>query len=268
MIGLWFFHPHAWGEDCRDLELEQCDGFLWVKVSSVGHEKALNFVVDTGAASSVVDLETAKTLNLKLSGQILVHGIHSKSIAQRIKGFAAFAGKTPLPCSPLAIDLSAVSSTCSRKIDGLVGADFFRDRIVQLDALNERLRILTTVAKEAKGIVLPMRQRNGTFQVPVGVAGNNPQWMRVDTGCSSPLEWVTSESKKIRLSGTTIGFSKLKSRSLLTSIRLGKADVNRVRIGVHDQQMFPGEFGLLGNPILSSFCVTFDIRGGRLILEQ
>jgi hypothetical protein len=38
--------------------------------------------------------------------------------------------------------------------------------------------------------------------------------------------------------------------------------------GVHREQIFPGEDGLLGNALLSKFRLTIDQPGNRVILEN
>ena len=44
--------------------------------------------------------------------------------------------------------------------------------------------------------------------------------------------------------------------------------LSSIEIGVHPQQIFSGERGLLGNGLLSQFRVTIDSPGRRLILEN
>ncbi len=251
-----------------EIRVEYCDGFLWMKVHVAGQREPFNFILDSGAAASVLDLGAAKRLGVKLGGRVSVQGVHSSTTARRIDHFEAQAAGITLPESLLAIDLSAVSKTCDRPIDGLLGADFFLGRIVQIDFAAGRLRLLDQGQSSARCMVLPMKTRNGTFCVPVGVAGNPPQWMRVDTGCDSALEWAASGTKSRRGSGTSIGLTSARAGSISTDVQLGGRTLRQVRTGVHEQQMFPGEAGLLGNALLARFRVTFDAPGGRLLLES
>ncbi len=248
--------------------MEYSDGYLWLKVQPAGQGRALDFILDSGAASSVLDLGTARRLDLKLGGRIAVQGVHSRTTARRIERFTANVGKIALPQSLLALDLSMVSRTCDRPIDGLLGADFFRGRIIQIDFAAGRLRILDRAPMDGGLTTLPMKQRNGTFSVPVGVDENPLRWTRVDTGCDSALEWVVNGAADLRSSGTSIGLTNIRSRSVVAKVQLGSHTVPGVKTGLHARQMFPGEAGLLGNALLARFCVTLDAPGGRLLLAR
>ena len=57
------------------------------------------------------------------------------------------------------------------KVDGLLGQDFFRGRIVQIDFRKKRVRLLDR-ADAAGSLVLPIRFQNGAMCVPVSVAGS------------------------------------------------------------------------------------------------
>jgi hypothetical protein len=251
-----------------EIPLEYSSGYLWLKVQPAGQRETLNFILDSGAASSVLDLTAARRLDLSLGSRVPVQGVHSRMTAHRIERFNAQAGSITLPKSLLALDLSMVSRTCDRPIDGLLGADFFRERIVQIDFAAGKLRILDRAPMSECCAALPMKQRNGTFCVPVGVAGNPSRWMRVDTGCDSALEWIANGAADQRRSGTSIGLTNIRSRSLVAEVQLGSLTLPGVKTGLHAQQMFPGEAGLLGNALLARFCVTIDAPGSRLLLAS
>lgn len=249
-----------------EIPMEYSNGYLWLKVQPADQGETLNFILDSGAASSVLDLSAARRLNLRLGSRVPVQGVHSRTTARRVERFNANVGSIALPKSLLALDLRMVSRTCDRPIDGLLGADFFRERVIQIDFAARRLRILDRAPMSGCLTTLPMKQRNGTFCVPVGVDENPSRWTRVDTGCDSALEWVVSGAANQRHSGTSIGLTNLRSRSFITKVRLGTYTVAEVKTGLHAQQMFPGEAGLLGNALLARFCVTIDAPGGRLVL--
>jgi hypothetical protein len=50
-----------------------------------------------------------------------------------VNDLQAVAGGIVLPKSVLAIDLRALSHRCDQRVDGILGVDFFRGRIVQID---------------------------------------------------------------------------------------------------------------------------------------
>lgn len=258
---------HAHAGVVAEFPVEYCGGFLWLKVHVPAQQEPLNFILDSGAASSVLDIGMAHRLKAGLGGPVSVQGVHSRTTARRVTRFDAQVAGVKLPESLLALDLSAISKTCDRPIDGLFGADFFRDRVVQIDFAASKVRFLDHAQPNGRCMVLPIKKKNGTFCVPVGIAGNPSQWMRVDTGCDSFLEWASSRTGMDRHSDTSIGLTSIRARSICADIQLGNRIMRGVKTGIHDRQMFPGEAGLLGNALLSQFRVTIDPKGGRLLLE-
>jgi Aspartyl protease len=258
-------------ETLGEIPFQYRDGFLWLKVHVAGQPEPLNFLLDSGASSSVLNIQTARRLNTKLGSRQSVHGVHSQTLAYWISGFKAEAAGITLPESLLAIDLSGVSKTVHQPIDGLLGADFFRGRIVQIDFATHKVRVLDHAQPNARSAVLPIKWCNDAICVPVGVAGIPPQWMRLDTGCESTLEWAPAKAMAHCDPGTrdvSIGLSNASIRYIHADIQLGSHGLSRVEIGVHKQQIFSGERGLLGNGVLSQFRVTIDTPGRRVILEN
>jgi gag-polyprotein putative aspartyl protease len=258
-------------EPVREVPLQYRDGFLWLKVCAAGQREPLNFLLDSGASSSVLNSQTARGLNLKLGARQSVHGVHSQALAYWVTGSRAEVAGIGLPKSLLSVDLSALSKTCHQPIDGLLGADFLRGRIVQIDFAARKIRFLNNAQPTDRCAVLPIKWRNDAMCVPVGIAGNSPQWMRLDTGCESALEWTSDETKGHRNHGTqdtSIGLAGASIRYIEADVQLGNHSLSGVRIGVHEQRIFPGESGLLGNGVLSQFQVTIDTPNRRVILQK
>jgi len=251
-----------------EIPLQPRDGFLWLKVHVAGHGDPLNFILDSGAASSVLDINVAKQLKVKLGRFVSVQGVFSQTTGRRIAKFSAQTAGLTVPERIIAFDLRAIGATCHQRVDGLLGADFFQGRVVQIDYQAMTVRILNRAEPDANCTALPMRMSNGTFCIPVTVSESRSQWMRVDTGCDSALEWVAHRSGKEKFSGSSIGLTGGAAGTVLKEIRLGKRTLTQVKTGLHGQQMFPGEDGLLGNRLLAGFRVTFDVPRGLLFLED
>jgi hypothetical protein len=104
--------------------------------------------------------------------------------------------------------------------------------------------------------------------IPVGVNGLKPEWTRLDTGCDSALEWAANSGTARRDGKTSIGFTGSGGNCIYTEVQLGSERVPAVKTGVHRSQMFSGEAGLLGNGLLSKYCVTVDAKKMQLVLER
>ena len=115
-------------------------GMIWLKVSVAGQSTPLNFLLDSGAGRSVLHLGTAQRLGVKLGTRETVQGVDGRCAAYRVESFtASVASALPVRLEVLALDLSSVSEGCGARIDGLLGADFFRERIVQIDFAAQKI---------------------------------------------------------------------------------------------------------------------------------
>jgi hypothetical protein len=240
-----------------------------VKVGLTGKREQLNFLLDSGASVSAIDLQTAHAARLHLGDRQPVEGVSGQGFGYRVNDLRAIVGAIALPKSVLAIDLRTISESCHQHIDGILGVDFFRDRIVQIDFNAGKICLLEdSDVNLANSDILPIKMCNGAFCVPVRIAGNPVQWMRLDTGCDSALEWVVTGRQKRQMSGPSIGLSGASVHYINTSARLGKHSFNDITAGIHTKQIFPGEDGLLGNGLLSKFCLTIDEGKSRVIFEK
>jgi hypothetical protein len=79
---------------------------------------------------------------------------------------------------------------------------------------------------------------------------------------------VLSGTEKRRMGRSSIGLSGVSVRHINTSVQLGKQCFNAVTTGVHEEQIFPGEAGLLGDALLSKFRLAIDEPRSRVIFEK
>jgi len=259
----------ARSEVLGEIHSQYRDGLIWLKVDVTGKSEPLNFLLDSGAGISAIDLRTARGLGVHLGNRQMVQGVNGQSFAFRVNDLQAVCGGIALPKSVLAVDLRALSDCCDQPVDGILGVDFFRSRIVQIDFTEGRVRILVKCDPNlANCEVLPIKMCNDAFCVPVRVAGNPAQWLRLDTGCDAALEWVVSRTDKQRTGRSSIGLSGIPAHHINTSVQLGKRYFNSVNAGIRGEPIFPGEAGLLGNDLLSKFRLTIDQPGNRVIFEN
>lgn len=244
------------------------EGLLWIEVAVSQASKPLNFLVDTGASVSVLNLETAQRLGLKLGSKVSVCGVDSVLNGRWPVKLSAKANQIQLPSEYLALDLSKLSKACDRSVDGLVGADFFRNRIVQIDFKTQRIRLLVVVPTGKGENAIPLDSRRCGLRIPVNVNGHQRQWVRLDTGCATALQWVAAD---VPVGGCAskpaVGLSELLIPQTEVTIRLGNQRLDDVPTGLHREAIFPGEAGLLGNGVLARFgVITIDAKSHRLIL--
>ncbi len=244
------------------------NGLIWIQVSVPQTEQPLHFLFDSGAAVSVVNLNTAKRLGLKLGAPVGVSGVGSTSRGYWPQRLEATASAVRLPKQYLAVDLAQLIDACNCCVDGLLGADFLRGQAVQIDFVQRKLRLLPAKYTPENGVLLNLKISRGALLAPVRVNGSEAQWARLDTGCASALQWVTDAAPDKRWNaGVSIGLAEVSIPVARANVRLGSKEFAAVPIGWHGKPIFAGEGGLLGNGLLSRFeRVTLDAKAGTLIL--
>jgi hypothetical protein len=252
-----------------EIPFEFSEGLLWVKVTLPESSQPLNFLLDTGAGASVINRGTADRLGLHLGSEVNVRGVDATLSGYWLKGISAAAGTASLPGDYIAVDLTRLSHSCERPVDGLLGADFFRRRAVQIDFQARKLRVLKPNQLHSKGEILPLQIRPCGMRVPITVNGHQRQWVRLDTGCVSALQWVTSRVRPQECKPqVAIGLAEISIPQTQTTVEIGQQTFGNVPTGLHENAIFAGEAGLLGNGLLSRFAsVTIDTKSRRLILE-
>jgi Aspartyl protease len=247
------------------------DGLIWIEVSVSDCRAPLHFLLDSGAQVSVINTGTAQRLGLKRGRPISVRGVGSTTTGFWPQALEARAGGIQLPRNYLMLDLSKLSAACTNSIvDGIIGADFFHDRIVQVDFQSQTVRLLCEPPAETGMQILPLKVRPCGMLVAVQINNSKAQWVRLDTGCASALQWVTSS---VRLEGCTkrvaVALTSFSIPVTQTTLTVGTVRFERVPTDLQKEEVFPGEKGLLGNGVLSQFqTVTIDAKGKKVMLGQ
>ena len=246
------------------------DGLIWLEVKVPQSRQPLEFLLDSGAEVSVLNLRTAKRLHLTLGQPVVVEGVETVSQGFWPETLAASTGGLELPSEYLAVDLGHVSRACRRAVDGLVGADFFARHVVRIDFAARVVQVLEAARSSPASDSVPLESRSGGIRIPIRVNDGARQWVRLDTGCATALEWVPSMAPADRCRNQIAVALTGPSRPMIqTGVRLGKTEVASVPTGLHAHEIFAGESGLIGNGVLGRFAaVTIDLPGEHLILDR
>jgi hypothetical protein len=252
-----------------EFPFEYSEGMIWITVQTPKSPRPLNFLLDSGAGASVLNLSSVQRLGLPLGNRIQVQGVDSTATGYFPQRLTASASGVPLPKQYVAVDLDKLSDACHCEVDGLIGADFFHDRIVQIDFAAHKIRILAPGSPLTTDDILPLKQNRRALLAPITVNGNEKQWVRVDTGCASALQWVnTGTPGDNRSHRVAVALKEISVDLIPVTVRIGNTQLSSVSAELHKRPIFPGESGLLGNGLLSRFSsITIDAKAGRLILQ-
>ncbi|MGA3170861.1 MAG: retropepsin-like aspartic protease [Chthoniobacteraceae bacterium] len=255
-------------EAARDIPFDFVDGYILLHASVNAHPVTL--MLDSGASASVLSLQAARRLHLALGGAQPVDGVDANATAYDIGPVNATASGVALDEIGLAIDLRNAAQLCRERVDGLIGANFFRGRVTQIDYAHGWIRLLGNAPEQ--GVSLPLRARNGVFCLPVSVNGSRPRWTRLDTGCNDAVHWVVPRMAATDgPRGVSVGFITDTADETPVSVRLGRLMLPGVPAVLHGSAIFPGEAGLLGSEVLAQYLVTIDARTpqlGRILLAS
>jgi hypothetical protein len=102
----------------------------------VNNSRPLSFVLDTGDRVGIIDIDVAKELGLKLQGQVRVGGAGSETLlgstvqdaTWTLPGLEGFS--QPIR---LAIPLGRLESRFGHDFDGIIGAEFIKQFVLEID---------------------------------------------------------------------------------------------------------------------------------------
>ena len=264
---------------------------IMVKVK-VNNSRPLSFVLDTGDKVGVIDAEVAKQLGLTLEGQIRVGGAGAETLsASMVKD-----GNWTLPglerfSQPLtlALPLGHLAARFGHDFDGIIGSDFIRQFVVEVDYQNRLLKIhdKDKFAYSGTGESIPIQLNGQGFPLldaevtPVGSDPIKGKFV-LDLGSSGSLVLMSPVVSEHNLLGNglktipALGVGGAGGKSTgqigrVQSLQIGKFKVpNTLTLFSEDQSGAMATRALIGNigqQIASKFKIFLDYSHQRIILE-
>lgn len=260
-----------------------------VKINNSG---PLWFIFDTGDKVAIVDLGRAKSLGLSLQGEVNVGGAGAGTLKGSTVRDASLTvigvEGNPQPVL-LAIPLDGLEPRFGHDIDGIIGADFIKQFVVEIDypARVLRLHDKNKFVYSGSGEILPLTFIHGGHPIidaEITVTGRPAVKGRfvLDFGSGASLAlhrpFVEQQNlpapsqKTIRLIGAGGAGGKIAGRSgRVAELRIGKFQIdNPLTLFSEDKG---GAFatseiqGNIGAMILSKFKALLDYGRDRIILE-
>ena len=259
---------------------------------TINKSRPLSFVLDTGANVAIVQTDVAKELGLTLEGTVNVGGAGaSKAVGSRVKNATwSLVGlesvKQPVT---LALPLSQLSSGLGRDIDGIIGGEFIKQFVVELDyqARTLTLHDPKTFAYNGRGETLPLEFNSDAHPVlraTVTPVGGKPLEHRfiLDIGAGSALTLHSPFVKEHNLIATApqtvraIGMAGAGGKTVgrlgrVQSLQMGSFTVKEPPVVFSEDTAgaFANERqgGNIGAQIMMRFRTFFDYGRKRLILE-
>jgi len=259
---------------------------------SINKSRPLSFVLDTGAHTAIVRTEVAKELGLTLEGQVNVGGAgagtQAGSFVRNARWSLVGLDGFSQPVS-LALPLPELSAAMGRPIDGIIGGEFIKEFVLELDyqARTIRLHPPATFSYRGPGEALPIDFVSVTHPVvkaTVTPLGGQPVERRfmLDIGSGLALALHSpfvaeqglpgSQAKTIRsIGGAGAGGRTMGQLGRIESLQLGSFTL-RSPITMFSQDKAgafanPALAGNIGAQVAMRFRSFLDYGRRRIILE-
>ena len=265
---------------------------------TLGTSGPFRFLLDTGTNPSVIDLKTAEMLSIPL-GEAADSGSGAGTGPMQVRRCLLPAlSLGPLTASGLeaaAADLSSLSTGFGRRIDGVLGYGFLKDRVFTIDYATRALTFYppsridrSDLFRHGKGRkVLPFDyygEDRTPFARALSVAGSPALRVTLDTGSSGSATIYYRTALRLgwkaRLEEAPIkrseGYRGSFPCAIIDSIPLSFAghDLGPCEVSVPLPGSNYGEEGEgiadgnVGNGLLSGFRITFDYPGRVVLVEK
>lgn len=247
----------------------------------------LRFILDSGAATSIIDTKRAQELGLKATDKTAITGVTGTAEGGRVGGtVVALPGVDLLNHSFISIPLGELSSHLGKRVDGLLGQDLFSKMVVEMDYTQQSVRLSAPWEFDyrGQGEILPLEIRKTPFvKVRLGTGTQRPVEgvFQIDTGFSGSIHVYRSFADLHRIlelvpkltSDSAVGATGVLpiSRGRIGNLLLGRFSIPAIIASFYPPSYSStgvgGHDGNLGGEVLRRFRVVFDYARRRLILE-
>lgn len=265
-------------------------GFVVVEATIKGNVP-VHVILATGTENSVTDPSflTKYKLSAGYAAEGIVTGRNDKTYGFAIVNAVSVGDSKSRSMNMRFGSLSDLSNAVGEEIFATLGADFFRDQVVQFDFKNKVIRFFNKVPPElvdtknpnfnaGNTTVLQMAPKpTSAFQptVLVPVVKDvllNGQKLNVlmDTGVATSVALSSSTAKKIALA---VPDENGPPREEKATLRLQSRELTDVPIwifakGTNADKKFSQHGAVAGSAFLQNFVVTFDYKNSVVVLER
>lgn len=229
-------------------------------------------VYDTGAERSVLAVSAAEALGLDLHGRGAATGFGGASdlrLASDVE--VTLGGGAQHFDSLIVVDLAALSAAFGRPIDMILGVDFFRDRVADIDIAGANLNFLPRdeFTPPADAVPLEIDSQHNNFWTIIDIGGERAR-SNFDLGDSDALTLGPRLAAKLNIDAAHLPTGQVNGiggaleigLSSLPAVDFANEEFADVPIHVATSPLPAGDANL-GFPILSRFRIFIDFGRSR-----
>lgn len=259
--------------------------------AKIGGKGPFNMLVDTDTDPSAIDVATARELGLvtDTKGGAATGGGTETNIVYPTRLPSVEVGNlVAKDISAATIDLSKISERVGRPIRGVLGFSFLKDRIIQIDYPNSKLRFFAESpypriqmgANTVNQVSFALRREDGSVIIDSVFVNDQKMRATLDTGSSSSFNLTPEAVALLKLRDeketggeTSVGYNGEyeNQRGLLKSVRLGRITVESVQANFwlpktgHDNKKYQVN---IGNGFFQDFVMTFDFKNKLVMFDK
>jgi len=262
---------------------------IQVKIAGKGPYAML---LDTNTDPSAIDVATARELGLSVGssgGQATGGGTETQTVFPTTLPNVEVGGITAKQVPAATIDLSEISKRIERPIHGVLGFSFLKDRIVQIDYANLKVRFfaespyprIQLAPNTVNTIAMQFRREDGEVIVDSIFVNNQKMRAALDTGSSGTFTLTPEAVALLGLdedaagaeTSSSVGYNgEYKHKTgILKSVRMGRYAAEGVQATFwlpntgHDKKRFDVN---IGNGFFQDFVMTFDFKNKIVVFER
>jgi hypothetical protein len=275
------------GDNALNIPFELYGNTILLKVR-INKSEPLSFMFDTGAGASVLNASRAKTLGLKGQTKVDAKGMGGSVEGTLIEGATIeFPGVEVFDQRIAALPLDALAPNFGRPIDGIIGYDFIKQFVIEIDYLAKIINLYTpqTYRYSSSSEVIPFVIRGGSpyAQVKIQLQGHQPiaGVFEVDTASDGTLSVNKPfvERQKLREllpatnkeKGAGVGGETSYVNSRVKAIQIGRFSLENPIVSISEDTEGEGAStksdGQLGTEVFRRFKVILDYSRKQMVLE-
>lgn len=266
--------------------------FVPIKVNGI----ELNFLLDTGVVETILfSLEDKKEIRFFNAEKILLKGLGSQEAVEGLKStnnvleISSLKDRNHMLYIVLDPDFN-LSSHIGIPVNGIIGYQFFRNNLVEIDYRKRRVVVYKDTAKNRakmskKFSAIPITIEKAKPYLKSSVYQNNldvPVKLLVDIGNSDAVWLFQDRSKLIKVPEKN--FDDFLGRGFSGDVEGKRGRIEKFQMGdfvfskpvvafpdsisIRNVTMVPDRMGSVGGEIMKRFTVVFDYREKQLYLKK
>jgi predicted aspartyl protease len=269
-------------------EFEHNQIILQVKIEGKG---PFNMLLDTNTDPSAIDAATARELGLVAGAKGATAtggGTEKNTVYPARLPIIEVGAFTARDVGAAIIDLSKLGERIGKPIHGVLGYSFLKDRIVQIDYPNQKLRFFTESPyprikfgpNTVNIIAFPFRYEDGEVMIESVFVNGEKMKATLDTWSSGTFSLTPEAVAQLGLEeqgrdneDESVGYNgSFKSKiGTLKSVRMGKLSIDSAQATFwlpetgHDNKKFQVN---IGNGFFKDFMMTFDFKNKMVVFER